>query len=340
MPMSSDDVAVRPGGAGLSPAPSGWAARVRARFDRASFLVVFLGLPVALFAVFEVFPYLQAFWIALTDWNGFRSTMAFKGLDNFAKLWHDDVFLIALRNSLTLLLVVPTLVLGTAFLISWLLTAGGRGVGRTRGMAGADIHRAVAYFPTMIPVVIVGLIWAQMFDPRRGLLNGLLTALGFERFKNFAWLGEVATAMPVAVWVIVWGAVGFYVVLFIAAIKGIPAETYEAARLDGAGRVRLALSVTLPQMSGVLRTGYIFVGLGAMDSFGTMQALFAKASSPENSATTLTQYLWLSAFNKSQFAYATAQGVFLAAVTLVYAGLVFGVFRLINGPDEKGLSAA
>ncbi|MDR2382090.1 MAG: ABC transporter permease subunit, partial [Bifidobacteriaceae bacterium] len=117
-------------------------------------------------------------------------------------------------------------------------------------------------------------------------------------------------------------------------------ETYEAARVDGAGRFRLAVSVTLPQMTGVLRTSYIYMGLGAIDSFGTMQALFAKMSSPNHAATTLTQYLWATAFEKGQFGYATAQGVFLALFSLLYVGLVFAVFRLINGPEQKGLAAS
>jgi N-acetylglucosamine transport system permease protein len=327
---------VEPGGA-----PARRATRPRRiSLNRASLVVVFLGLPLALFAVFLVWPYLQAFYVALTDWRGLAPTMNFIGLDNFAKLGHDRVFLIALRNSAVLAAVVPTLVLGTAFAISWLLTAGGRAVGRAQGMRGSGFHRAIAYFPSMIPVVIVGLIWAQLFDPRRGLLNGLLRAIGLEGFKNFAWLGETETALPAAITVIVWASVGFYVVLFIATIKGLPAETYEAGRIDGAGRLRLAVSVTLPQMLGVLRTGYIWVGLGAIDSFGTMQALFAKASSPNNAATTLTQHLWMTAFDKYQFGYATAQGVVTAGISLLYVGLVFGAFRLIGGAEEKGLTAS
>jgi N-acetylglucosamine transport system permease protein len=324
---------------GASPRRAGRRRR-RPSFDRASLVAVFLGLPMAVFAVFVVWPYLQALYISLTDWRGLTVVTEFIGLANFSKLATDKVFLTAWRNSALLVAVVPTLVLGLAFLIAWLLTAGGRGVGQTRGMRGAGFHRAVVYFPAMIPVVVVGLIWARVYDPRTGLANALLNGVGLGGFKDFAWLGNANTALASAVAVICWGLVGFYVVLFIAAIKSLPAETYEAARVDGAGRLRLALSVTLPQMTGVLRTAYLYVGLGAIDSFATMQALFPRMSSPNNVATTLTQYLWTTAFEKGQFGYATAQAVVLAAFSVLYALAVLAVFRLIDGPSEKGLAAS
>ncbi|MDR2381331.1 MAG: sugar ABC transporter permease, partial [Bifidobacteriaceae bacterium] len=166
--------------------------RRRPSFDRVSLVAVFLGLPLALFAIFLVWPYLQAFYIALTNWGGFTPTMDFVGLANFAKLPSDGVFLKALRNSALLAAIVPSLVLGLAFAISWLLTAGGHAVGQTSGMRGSGFHRAVAYFPAMIPVVVVGMIWARVFDPRTGLLNSLLEAVGLDGFKDFAWLGKVA----------------------------------------------------------------------------------------------------------------------------------------------------
>jgi N-acetylglucosamine transport system permease protein len=132
----------------------------------------------------------------------------------------------------------------------------------------------------------------------------------------------------------VWASIGFYTTLFIAAIKGIPAETYEAAKIDGAGRFQVAIHITLPQMTDSLRTSYIYLGLAALDAFVFMQALFARNSSPRHSATTLTQQLYIEAFSHGRFGYATAMGVVFAAVTLAYAGVVFGVFRLIKGRDD------
>jgi len=214
------------------------------------------------------------------------------------------------------------------------VTAGGPSTGRVQGLPGGGVYRVVSFFPYCIPAIVIGLIWAQVYDPRRGLLNGALTALGLDQFANFAWLGNIATAMPASMFVIVWGFVGFYTVLFVAAIKGIPAETYEAARIDGAGRFRLAFWITLPQMLNNVRTAYIYLGLAAMDAFVYMQALNASGG-PDHSTLTLSQELYVTAFSKGQFGYATAMGIALALVSLVYAALVFAVLRLVQGPEDK-----
>ncbi len=107
-------------------------------------------------------------------------------------------------------------------------------------MRYSGIYRVISFFPYTVPAIVIGIIWAQMYDPSSGLLNGLLTGMGLDFFKSFAWLGDKRTAMGASIFVIVWGFVGFYMVLFVAAIKGIPSEVYEAARVDGAGRLRIA----------------------------------------------------------------------------------------------------
>ena len=114
------------------------------------------------------------------------------------------------------------------------------------------------------------------------MLNGLLTRIGLERFENFAWLGDPRTAMPASMFVIIWSFVGFYMVLFVAAIKGIPAEIYEAARMDGAGRFRTAVSITLPLIRDTVQTAYIYLGILALDAFVYMQAL-NPSGGPNNS---------------------------------------------------------
>lgn len=186
-----------------------------------------------------------------------------------------------------------------------------------------------------MPAIIVGLIWAQMYDPNAGLVNGVLTAIGLDQFDTFAWLGETASAMPALMFVIVWGLVGFYAVLFIAAIKGVPAELYEAARIDGAGRFRTTISITLPAIRDTVQTAYIYLGIAALDAFVYVQAMLPNGG-PNNSTLTISQRLFNVAFAKQQFGYATAMGVVLAVVTLVFAALVFTVNRLTGGGESEG----
>ena len=141
--------------------------------------------------------------------------------------------------------------------------------------------------------------------------------------------------MPASMFVIIWGFVGFYAVLFVAAIKGIPAETYEAARLDGAGRFRTAVSVTIPLIRDTVQTAYIYLGIAALDAFVYMQAL-NPFGGPNNSTLTMSQDLYNTAFRKGQFGYATAMGVTLAVVTLLFAALVFAINRLTGGGRGGG----
>jgi N-acetylglucosamine transport system permease protein len=134
--------------------------------------------------------------------------------------------------------------------------------------------------------------------------------------------------------VIIWSFVGFYTVLFVAAIKGIPAEIYESARVDGAGRFRTAIKITLPLVRDTVQTAYIYLGILALDAFVYMQALNPNGG-PNNTTLTMSQDLFNTAFRKGQFGYATAMGVVLAAVTLLLAVIVFAVNRLTGGGERR-----
>ncbi|WP_229402904.1 carbohydrate ABC transporter permease [Micromonospora okii] len=304
--------------------------RGRLTFDRVSFMAVFLVLPLAIFAIFVISPFVQALYYAMTDWTGFSPDMRFIGLENFVKLFGDDVFLRALLNNVVLAIVVPIVTIVLALAIASMVTVGGPSTGTVRGLRGSGFYRIVSFFPYTVPAIAIGLIWAQVYDPSRGLLNGLLAGVGLDGFADFPWLGRATTALPASIFVIVWGFVGFYTVLFVAAIKGIPAETYEAARLDGAGRLRTVFSITIPQIRDSVRTAYVYLGIIALDAFIYMQAL-NPTGGPEYSTLTMSQQLYMVAFRKGQFGYATAMGVVLAVVTLMFAAIVFLADRLTGG---------
>jgi N-acetylglucosamine transport system permease protein len=193
----------------------------------------------------------------------------------------------------------------------------------------------VSLFPYVIPGIAIGIMWRLILDPSNGLVNGVLTGLGLDRFESFAWLGNVGTAMPVTMFVVVWGFVGFYMLLFIAAIKSVPSETYEAARIDGAGRIRMSWSITLPLIRDNVQTAYIYIGIMALDLFVYVQAL-NPSGGPDNSTLVMSQQLFRTAFAEGKFGYASAMGVAMAIVTLLFAALVFTVNRLTGGKDEGG----
>ena len=297
------------------------------RGSRRVFVLITLGVPFAFYALFVLWPFVQAFIYSLTNWSGFSPEFQFVGVHNYVALFHDDIFMKALRNNLLLAVVVPLVTIVLSLALATMVTVGGSSTGSVRGLGHSSFYRVVSFFPYTIPAIVIGLLWSQMFDPSNGLVNGLLTKVGLSGFKSFAWLGEPSTAMPVSMFVIIWGFVGFYMVLFIAAIKGIPAELYDAARVDGAGRLRMTTMVTLPMVRDTMQTAYIYLGILALDAFVYMAAL-NPSGGPQNTTLVMSQDLFNTAFKKGQFGLASAMGVVLAVVTLLFAAVVFLVNRL------------
>ncbi len=306
--------------------------------EHTGFMLVFLGVPLAIYVIFVILPFVQAFYYSLTDWSGFSKSMNFVGLANYFALTQDPVFVKAVLNSIVLVLVLTPLFIVLALTLATLVTVGGVSRGEIRGLAHSGIYRVISFFPYTVPAIVIGILWAQMYDPSSGLLNGILTALGFDFFQSFAWLGNERTAMGASIFVITWSMVGFYMVLFIAAIKGIPSEVYEAARVDGAGRFRTAISITVPMIRDTVRTAYIYLGILALDAFVYMQAL-NPSGGPANSTVVISQHLLNTAFKKGKFGYATSMGATLAIITLVFAAIVFLVFYLTGERTPKKAKA-
>ncbi|HWC22634.1 MAG TPA: sugar ABC transporter permease [Flexivirga sp.] len=306
------------------------------RPSRIGFLLVTIGLPLVIYIGLVIWPFIQAIYYSLTDWGGFSASMNFIGLDNYTYIFGDDIFRQTLRNNIILAIVVPLLTVVLSFLLATMVTVGGSSTGAVRGLGGSSIYRIVSFFPYTIPAIVIGVIWAQIYDPSKGMLNGVLEHLPFglgAHFASFAWLGSVSTAMPASIFVIIWGFVGFYMVLFVAAIKSIPSELYDAARIDGAGRLRSMWSVTLPMVRETVQTAYIYLGVVALDAFVYMAAL-NPTGGPNNSTYTISQDLYKTAFTQGHFGRASAMGVVLAVLTLAFAGIVFGVNRLIVGREK------
>lgn len=302
-------------------------------FDRISFLVVFLGIPLAIYVLFVVSPFVQAFNYSLTNWSGFSPDMDYIGLSNYTTIFADDKFTTSLRNSIVLLIVLPLVTVILALVLASFVTVGGSSKGQIRGLRNSSFYRVISFFPYVVPAIVIGLIWSQVYDPSAGLINGVLTKLGFGGFKSFAWLGTELTALPATMFVIVWGLVGFYMVLFVAAIKGIPSELYEAARIDGAGRFRTLVTITIPLIRDNIQTAYIYMGILALDAFVYMQAL-EPGGGPNNSTLVISQELFQTAFTKGKFGEACAMGVVLAIITLLFSAVVFLVNRLSGGTNE------
>ncbi|WP_326820716.1 sugar ABC transporter permease [Streptosporangium sp. NBC_01639] len=290
---------------------------------RTRFVTGFLAIPVALYLIYVISPYAQAFYIALTDWRGVSATPRFVGLENFRRLLDDDVFWRAVGHNLLLLVLMPLLTVAVALFFAFLLNAGGRG--GTGGIWGSKFYRVVFFFPQVLAVAVVAVLFQQIFRPdRSGMLNAPLMALGFE---PVGFLSDTDVALWAILGVLVWQAVGFYVVLFSAGIASIPRDMFEAAAIDGAGGVQLFFRITLPLLWDTIQVGWVYLGIAALDVFAVVWVMTAEHGGPDHSTTVMAAEVYRTAFQYFKFGYASAMGVVLFFFTIGFAALALRLSR-------------
>jgi N-acetylglucosamine transport system permease protein len=280
---------------------------------------------VTLYLVFVIWPYIQTFQISLTNWNGF-SAPQYIGLDNFKNLFSDDIFWAGVRHHLLMLLVLPLATVVIALFFSFLLNLGGRlQGGQLRGVRGSGVYKVIFFLPQVLAVAIVGVLFQAIYRPdKSGVINGLLDKVGIA---PVGWLTEPKLALWSIIGVMVWQAVGFYVVLFSAGMASIPKDLFEAAALDGAGRFTLFFRVTLPLLRDTLQVGWVYLGIAAFDGFAMVQVMSVDRGGPDHSTTVLPLETWRNAFTYAKDGYASAMGVVLFFMTMTFAALSLRVTR-------------
>ncbi|WP_329004718.1 sugar ABC transporter permease [Kribbella sp. NBC_00709] len=283
------------------------------------FVVSLLAVPLLVYAVFVVSPYVQAFPIAFTNWEGLSAEYHYIGFGNFVTLFHDSVFWVALRHNLFLLVSLPIIIVTLSLFFSTALNYQG-------GVPGARIYKVVYFFPGVLSIAIVGVLWQFVFEPRNGLLNGFLRAVGLDGLARL-WLGDGRTALGSIMAVVVWGGVGFYVVLFTAAMAAIPRELYEAALLDGAGAFQSFWRVTLPLIWNTVQTALAFLVIGALDMFALVKILSVGPGGPDDATQVISLYMYTNAFTYGKFGYASAIGVTLFGINMILTLLTFRLTR-------------
>jgi ABC-type sugar transport system permease subunit len=236
------------------------------------------------------------------------------GLENFRLTLTDPTFQTALEHNARLLLAVPVLVL-LALLVSVLLF---------EALRGWRFHRATIFLPYVLPIPVVAVIFGQMLQ-LDGLANKALRGIGLGRFA-FDWLGQPGWALWTMTGVIVWKELGFGVILFLARLLSLPAETFEAARIDGARFFRLHRSVTVPQLWSVIAF-YVVVEAITMVSwvFNYVYVISNGTGGPGDATQVTELYVYQTAFQYSAPDLAAAAAVILFGATLI---LIVAFFRI------------
>jgi N-acetylglucosamine transport system permease protein len=289
------------------------------------FIATFLIPPLLLYGVFVVSPYAQAFQISTTEWGGLSPDFDFVGLANFRRLTGDHVFFNALGHNAILLLLLPVATILLGLFLASMISVGGRADrAGVHGVRGAGFYRIVYFFPQVLSVAIVGVLWKEMFAPNSGLINGLLRAIGLDGLAQ-PWLGDPRFSFWCLAIVLLWSNVGFYVVLFSAAMQSIPRDIYEAALLDGADRSATLFRVTIPLVWDSIQVAWVYLAVLAIDAFAVAQIV--TNGGPGYSSDVVGLRLYKTAFDESQFGYASAIGVAMFFLTLSVAAVFLRVTR-------------
>lgn len=287
---------------------------------RGLFIVSFLAPAVLLYGVFVIWPLLQAFVLSTYRWRGVSLHKKFVGMENFAKLSHDEAFAKAVRNNLTLLVVGGFVIMVLAVALAHAMQGKGK-------LAGA--LRSVILLPQMVSLVVVAIMWMFIFNPQFGLLTSGLNAVGLGGWVH-TWLGDPKTALPSVGTAFAWYALGFYAMLFATALRSLPEETSEAAELDGAVGFTRFWKVTWPMLWSVKRIAVVHLTITVVNVFSLVYLM--TRGGPNRATEVLLTYLYENAFTNSQFGYATAIAVANFLIVMVLSLLILAFFR--RDPQE------
>lgn len=251
-------------------------------------------------------PFLSVIWFSLHDWDVFTGAFEFIGLGNYSRLLTDAVAAKSLGVTGVFMLTLMVLNIVLAMLLALLVNQ------RLRGISA---FRAIYFAPVVVAVVAWVIIW-QFLLASNGGINGFLATVGIEGPN---WLRDPNTALLAVVIVQVFKGVGMNMVLFLAALQGVPGELKEAARIDGASSWRTFWSVTLPLLTPTLLLVMILTSIGALDVFAPIQVL--TQGGPSNSTLVLSYYMYQTAFERQDFGYGSTLGVVLFIIVLLLTAL-------------------
>jgi multiple sugar transport system permease protein len=304
----------------LSPRhPGSTRSRVAGPRRRTGLAYLFLAPFLILFLIFVVWPALDGIWISLHLWNPLMPNQPFIGLKNYsdlftpASIYFSDFWQSMGNTGVFVIASVPFLVI-ISLIVATLLN---------NKLRGGSIYRAVFFAPYVLGVAVVSVIWKYLLDPQLGVVNHLLGALGLP--SNTPWTVDVPWAWISLVGVTVWWTLGFNTVIFLAGLKGINADLYEAAALDGAGPIRKFWSVTLPGLRPVMTFVTTVTILASANMFG--QSYLLTQGGPGHATRTAIMYIADEGLSQNQMGAASAMSYVLFAFLAIISVINFRVQR-------------
>lgn len=267
--------------------------------------------------VFIFIPLIQNFVYSLHDFSAFSPTKTFVGLDNFKAMLKDKVIITALTNNVRYALVSVICQVFIGLVLAAVLED-------SIFRKIAPFFRVIYFMPVVISISVICLLFSFIYNPQMGLLNSFLELIGLGRLAK-PWLGLSSTAPYAVIAVSQWQSIGYIMMLFIVAIQKIPNELYEAAEIDGAGKVRRFFSITVPQVKETIFVTSLVTVTGSMLVFNEPYIL-TKGGGPGTSSITMAVHMYLSGFFRDRMGYASALAVIIFSITAILAIIQLKLF--------------
>ena len=274
-------------------------------------LIMLFTLPgMALFILFVLVPIVQSGYFSLYDWDGFGPPIDYVGFGNYERLLSHGIFQTAVGNSfllmgLSLVIQLP-LALGLALLV-------GRGT-----LRGRKLFRAFLFIPYVFSEVITAIIWRYVLSPDPGALLNIVVSAFVPGFQAVGWLADRNIVIYVLFAVLTWKYFGFYMILYMAGLQGIPKDLEEAATVDGATWSEVLRYITIPLLGSTIRTTIYLSVLGSFQQF-VLAWVLTNQGGPANSSQLIATYLYKYGIQQTKLGFGSAVAVTLFVITFIFS---------------------
>ncbi|MBE3557589.1 MAG: sugar ABC transporter permease [Firmicutes bacterium] len=290
---------------------------VQPQRQRTFFLLICLVPTLLLFVVFTVYPLFSGLYLSFFDWTGLSQHRTFVGLANYDHLLHDPIIPKTIWHDYFLVLtkVIGIMVLSLFFAVA--LTQ--------LRIKEAPVYRILFFFPNLMAVVVIGILWSFIYNPDLGLINAGLRAIGLDSWAR-PWLGDQQWALPSLVLPSVWAGIGLFMLMLMGGILNVPKEIYQSARIDGASEWQQFWHLTIPLVWPQIRNSVLYIVITTLNgSFIIVQIM--TQGGPNNATQVMGSYLYQQAFQQFHFGYGAAIGVMILILSLITVLLLQWLMR-------------
>ena len=286
---------------------------------RGRFVFLCVAPAILLFVIFMIYPTIDVFRMSMYKWGGYTPDKTFVGLNNFKTLFQSEKFYRAFQNQILLIVIVTVVTFALALIFAAVLTR--------EKIKGQNFFRIIFYIPNILSIVIISAIFSAIYDPNQGLLNSVLSIFRGKEAEPILWLGSQKLVIWSIVIAMIWQAIGYYMVMYMASMANVPNSLYESAALEGAGKIRQFFSITLPLIWTNIRTTLTFFVISTIN----MSFLFVKAMTnggPDSSSHVFLSYMYQEAYTNSSYGY----GMAIGSVVFLFS---FALSAILNGVTKR-----